>query len=276
MATPGRMNRLMVTKIVDIGAYLDGDNLGRILLPQRVVPPHCLVGSMLEVFVHYDQEDRLIATTRRPLAMPGAFGYLKVVKVSSQGALLDWGLTNLLLAPTREQKQLMEEGKSYLVRIVHDEKWNRIFASSKLDQFLDQLPVNYEPGQEVELLIGAHTDLGYKAIVDNAHWGVLYENEVFQPLKKGDRVRGFIKKVRDDQKIDLCLHKPGYEKVETLAEQILGQLKKHGGFLAVNDKTPPEQIYQLFGVSKKNFKKAVGSLYKHKLIVLDGDGIRLT
>jgi len=266
----------MVTKIVDIGAYLDGENLGRILLPQRVMPPHCLVGSMMEVFVHYDQEDRLIATTRQPLAMPGAFGYLKVIKVSSQGALLDWGLTNLLLAPTREQKQLMEEGKSYLVRIVHDEKWNRIFASSKLDQFLDQLPVNYEPGQEVELLIGTHTDLGYKAIVDNAHWGVLYENEVFQPLKKGARIRGFIKKVRDDQKIDLCLHKPGYEKVETLAEQILGQLKKHGGFLAVNDKTPPEQIYQLFGVSKKNFKKAVGSLYKNKLIVLDGDGIRIT
>jgi len=275
MAAPGRMNTLMVTKMVDIGAYLDGENLGRLLLPQRVVPPHCLVGSMLEVFVHYDQEDRLIATTKRPLAMPGTFAYLKAIKVSSQGALLDWGLTNLLLAPTREQKQLMEEGKSYLVRIVHDEKWHRIFASSKLEQFLDQLPVDYAPGQEVELLIGAHTDLGYKAIVDNAHWGVLYENEVFQALKKGARLRGFIKKVREDQKIDLCLHKPGYEKVEPLAEQILGQLKQHGGFLAVNDKTAPEQIYQLFGVSKKNFKKAVGALYKNKMIRLDGDGIRL-
>lgn len=275
MAAPGKMNTLMVTKMVDIGAYLDGENLGRLLLPQRVVPPHCLVGSMVEVFVHYDQEDRLIATTKRPLAMPGTFAYLKAMKVSSQGALLDWGLTNLLLAPTREQKQLMEEGKSYLVRIVHDEKWHRIFASSKLEQFLDQLPADYAPGQEVELLIGAHTDLGYKAIVDNAHWGVLYENEVFQPLKKGARLQGFIKKVREDQKIDLCLHKPGYEKVEPLAEQILDQLKQHGGFLAVNDKTAPEQIYQLFGVSKKNFKKAVGALYKNKMILLDGDGIRL-
>ncbi len=275
MIAPGRMNTLMVTKMVDIGAYLDGENLGRILLPQRVVPPHCLVGSRLEVFVHYDQEDRLIATTKRPVAMPGTFAYLKVMKLSSQGAWLDWGLTNLLLAPTKEQKQLMEEGKSYLVRVVYDDKWNRIFASSKLDQFLDQLPVDYEHGQEVELLIGAHTDLGYKAIVNNAHWGVLYENEVFQPLKKGARLRGFIKKVRDDQKIDLCLQKPGYEKVEGLAEQILGHLKQHGGFLAVNDKTPPEQIYQLFGVSKKNFKKAVGALYKKKLIVLDGDGVRL-
>jgi len=275
MAEAGRINTLMVTKLVDIGAYLDGENLGRILLPQKVVPPNCLVGSMLEVFIHYDQEDRLIATTRRPVAMPGNFAYLKAVKLSNLGAWLDWGLTNPLLAPTKEQKQLMQEGKSYLVRIIHDDKWNRIIASSKLDDFLDQSPVVYEPGQEVDLLIGPHTDLGYKAIVNNAHWGVIYENEVFRPLKKGERLRGFIKKVRDDQKIDLCLQKPGYEKVDEVAEQILGQLRKHGGFMAVSDKTAPELIYQLFGVSKKNFKKAVGALYKKKIISLEGDGIRL-
>jgi len=275
MAEPGKMNTLMVVNKVDIGVYLDGEDLGRILLPQRVVPPHCVVGGMVEVFVHYDQEGRLIATTRKPLALPGTFAYLKVVKLSSLGAMLDWGLSHLLLAPTREQKQMMEEGKSYLVRVILDDKKKRIIASSRLDQFLDQLPVEYEVGQEVELLIGPHTDLGYKAIVNNAHWGVLYENEVFQTLKKGDRLPGFIKKVREDQKIDLCLQKPGYDKVDDLAERILGQLKEHGGFMAVNDKTAPELIYKWFGVSKKNYKKAIGSLYKKKIIVIEGEGIRL-
>ena len=275
MAEPGKINSLMVIKKVDIGAYLDGENLGRILLPQKMTPRNCILGARLEVFVYYDQEGRLIATTRRPLALPGSFGYLKAVKMTSLGALLDWGLSHFLLAPAREQKQVMEEGRSYLVRVVHDEKRHRIIASSKVDQFLDQSPVEYELGQEVELLIGAHTDLGYKAIVNNAHWGVIYENEVFQPLKKGDRLSGFIKKVRDDQKIDLCLQRPGYEKVDDLAVQILTSLEKHGGYLAVNDKTSPERIYQLFNLSKKNFKKAIGALYKKKLIVFDGDGIRL-
>lgn len=275
MVEPGRINSLTVIKEVDIGVYLDGENLGRILLPHKVVPRNCIVGARIEVFVHYDQEGRLVATTRKPLALPGSCAYLKAVKLTSLGALLDWGLTPFLLAPTREQKQMMEEGRSYLVRIVLDEKGHQIIASSKLDQFLDQSPPEYEAGQEVELLIGAHTDLGYKAIVNNAHWGVLYENEVFQPLKKGDRLSGFIKKVREDQKIDLCLQRPGYEKVGDLAEQILDRLKKQGGYLAVNDKTAPELIYQLFGLSKKNFKKALGSLYKQQLIVFDGDGIRL-
>ena len=275
MPEPGKINTLMVAKKVDIGVYLDGENLGRILLPQRVVPPNCVEGSRLEVFVHYDQEGRLIATTRRPLALPGAFAYLKVVKLTSLGALLEWGLSHLLLAPTREQKQTMEEGKSYLVRVILDEPKKWIIASSRLDQFLGQLPVDYEVGQEVELLIGSHTDLGYKAIVNNAHWGVLYENEVFQPLKKGDRLPGFIKKIRDDRKIDLCLQKPGYEKVDGLAERILTQLKQHGGFMQVNDKTAPELIYQWFGVSKKSYKKAIGALYKRKLIAIEGEGIRL-
>lgn len=275
MAEPGSMNTLMVTKKVDIGAFVDGENLGRILLPLRSLPQPCLVGSMVEVFVHYDQEGRLIASSRRPTALPGEFAYLKVVKLSPQGALLDWGLQHFLLAPKKEQKQAMHEGKSYLVRVIHDENGHQIIASSKIDQFLDQQPVDYQVGQEVDLLIGAHTDLGYKAIVNNAHWGVLYENEVFQPLRKGQRLRGFIKKVRDDQKIDLYLQRPGYDQVDGMAENILAQLQRHGGFMAVNDKTAPELIYQWFGVSKKNFKKAVGALYKKKKIVLEGDGIRL-
>ncbi|MBA3015182.1 MAG: GntR family transcriptional regulator [Proteobacteria bacterium] len=276
MVEPGMMNRLMVTKMVDIGAFLDGENLGRILLPLRAVPPDCLIGAMLDVFVHYDMEGRFVATTRKPLAFPGEFGYLKVVKLTPLGALLDWGLHHQLLVPTREQKQAMQEGRSYLVRVIHDPNSKRIIASSKVDQYLDQVPPNYGAEQEVDLLIGAHTDLGYKAIVNNSHWGVLYENEVFQPLKKGDRLSGFIKKVRDDQKIDLSLQPPGYAKVDSLTEKILDQLKRHDGFMAVNDKTPPELIYQWFGVSKKNFKKAIGALYKKKIIRLDKDGICLT
>jgi len=275
MAEVGEMNRLMVTKQVAIGVFLDGDNLGRILLPARTVPQGCVLGAMLDVFVHYDTEGRLIATTRKPLAFPGDFAYLKVTKCSPLGALLDWGLHHPLLAPTREQAQAMQEGKSYLVRVIHDVNRKRIIASSKVDQFLDQVPPQYEAEQEVELLIGAHTDLGYKAIINNAHWGVLYDNEVFQPLRKGDRVQGFVKKVRDDQKIDLSLQPSGYAKVEALTDKILEQLKRHGGFMEVNDKTAPELIYQWFGVSKKSYKKAIGALYKKKLIRLDADGIRL-
>lgn len=275
MVEPGRMNRLMVIKKVDIGVFLDGENLGRILLPLRAVPADCLIGAMLDVFVHYDAEGRFIATTRKPLAMPGEFAYLKVVKLTPQGALLDWGLHHQLLAPTREQTQALQEGRSYLVRILHDVHRKRIIASTKVEQFLELTPPTYEAEQEVDLLIGAHTDLGYKAIINNSHWGVLYENEVFQPLKKGDRLRGFIKKVRDDQKIDLSLQPSGYGKVDSLTEKILNQLKQNGGFIAVNDKTAPELIYQLFGVSKKNYKKAVGALYKKKLVRLEGDGVRL-
>lgn len=275
MIEPGTMKRLMVVKQVDAGVFVDGENLGRILLPQRVVPANCVLGAMVEVFIHYDQEGRLIATSKRPLALPGECAYLKVVKLTSQGALLDWGLTHPLLAPASEQRQLMDEGKSYLVKVIHEGHKGRIIASSRMDRHLDQLPVDYTVGQEVELLIGPHTDLGYKAIVNNHHWGVLYENEVFRPLKKGDRVTGFIKKVRDDQKLDLCLQKPGYEQVDGLAARILEQLKAHGGAMPVNDKTPPEQIYQWFGVSKKSYKKAIGALYKRKIIALDDKGIRL-
>lgn len=275
MVEPGRMNRLMVTKKVDIGVFLDGENLGRILLPLRAVPPDCLIGSMLDVFVHYDAEGRFIATTRKPLAVPGEFAYLKAVKLTPYGALLDWGLHHQLLVPTKEQTQAMLEGRSYLVRILHDVHRKRIIATTKVDQYLDQVPPQFEAEQEVDLLIGAHTDLGYKAIVNNSHWGVLYENEVFQPLKKGERIQGYIKKVREDQKIDLCLQPPGYAKVDSLTEKILDQLKRHGGFIAVNDKTAPDLIYQLFGVSKKNYKKAIGALYKKKIILFDADGIRL-
>ncbi len=271
----GRINTLTVVKQAEIGLYLDGENLGRLLLPRRAAPNQCLVGDRIEVFVHYDQEGRLIATTKRPAALPGGFAYIRATGSSSAGALLDWGLPHPLLAPTAGQRQKMVIGKSYLVRIVHQENQRRIIATSMIDSFLDQTPPDYQVNQPVEMLIGAHTELGYKAIINDSHWGVLYENEVFQPLKKGDRIAGFIKKVREDYKIDLCLQLPGYEKVDGLAEQIVNRLKQHDGFLAASDKTPADLIHQWFGVSKKNFKKAIGRLYKQKRITLAEDGIRL-
>ena len=192
------------------------------------------------------------------------------------GAFLEWGLPKDLLVPFREQKQKMEAGKYYLVYIYLDEKSGRIVASSKLDKFINPHPPEYQEGQEVTLLIYQQTDIGYSAIINQAHWGLLYNSEVFQKISPGQKLSGYIAKVREDGKIDLTLHKPGYDKVEAVAENIIRRLIEEGGFIAVTDKSAPEKIYQLFGVSKKTYKMAVGALYKQKLIVLEKDGIRLS
>ncbi len=274
MVEIGKLNKLRVVKEVDFGIYLDGGDLGEILLPQRYVPENCKVGDSLRVFIYLDSEDRIIATTETPYAMVGDFALLKVVSVNSVGAFLDWGLPKDLLAPFSEQNPKMEEGRSYIVRVYVDNR-NRIAASSKLDKYLDNEPGNFRIGREVKLLICNQTDIGHKAIINSSHWGVLHYNDVFQPLKKGQKTKGFIKKVRDDNKIDLCLHKPGYEKVDDVTETILTVLKEQGGFISVTDKSSPEVIYKLFGVSKKTYKKAIGAIYKKRLITIENNGIRL-
>ncbi|MBI4826692.1 MAG: GntR family transcriptional regulator [Nitrospirae bacterium] len=275
MADIGRLNELRVVKEVDFGVYLDGKDLGEILLPLRYVPENCKVDDMLEVFIYLDSEDRIIATTEKPFAMVNDFALLKVVAVNSAGAFLDWGLPKDLLVPYSEQRPVMKEGESYVVRIYLDLNSNRLAASSKLDKFLNDDSGDLKPGQEVELLICEQTGLGWKAIVNNSHWGVLYDNEIFQPLNKGQRIKGFIKKIRDDKKIDLCLQKPGYEKVDDISETIIAALKEQGGFIPVTDKSSPEIIYKLFGISKKTYKKAIGAIYKKKLITIENDGIKL-
>ena len=275
MTKTGKLNNLKVVKEVDFGVYLDGGESGEILLPRRYVPENCKINDIIEIFVYLDSEDRIIATTKTPYVMVGQFALLRVVSVDSVGTFLDWGLPKDLLTPFREQKQKMKEGKSYIVFVYIDHKSQRIVASSKLDRFLDNLPVDFQEGQEVELLICTQTDIGYKAIINNSHWGVLYKNEVFQTLEKGQQIKGFIKKVRDDGKIDLCLHKPGYEKVDDLSKKIIDSLKEHGGFISVTDKSSPEIIYKLFGVSKRTYKKAIGALYKERLITVENNGIRL-
>jgi hypothetical protein len=275
MTQIGKINSLKVLRIVSIGCYLDGGEQGEILLPRRYVPDGTKVDDDINVFIYFDSEDRIIATTETPKILMGEFAMLKVVTVTSVGAFLEWGLPKDLFVPFREQKQKMEVGKSYIVALYLDHETNRLAASAKVDKFLDNTPPNYTVGQEVDLLIYVQSELGYNAIINNAHWGVLYKNEVFRHLDRGKRIKGYIKRVREDDKIDLALQRPGYENIDGVTKGILDRLEKNNGFLSLTDSSEPEKIYQLLGISKKVFKKAIGSLYKSKMIIIEDNGIRL-
>jgi predicted RNA-binding protein (virulence factor B family) len=275
MAAIGKMNLLEVVKTVDFGVYLKSDTFPEILLPRKYVPRNCQIGDKVNVFVHKDSEDRIIATTQVPAAMVGDYACLKATHVTDVGAFLDWGLLKDLFVPFREQKIPMEEGNYYTVHIYLDEETDRIAASSKVHKYLNKEPVTYETGQEVEVMVIYRTDLGYKCIIEQTHTGVLYENEVFAELEQGQVIKAFIKKIRPDEKIDLSLQKQGYARVEGLPEQILEKLKAQAGFMPLNSKSAPDVIYQAFGVSKKTFKMAVSNLYKSRLITIEDNGIRL-
>lgn len=275
MAAIGLMNDLEVVKEVDFGVYLDGGAHGEILMPKRYVPEGSKPGDVLNVFIYLDSEDRLVATNEKPKAMVGEFALLPVVSITNVGAFLDWGLPKDLLVPFREQQQRMEAGRSYLVYVYLDDESQRIAATSKLDKCVDNIPVDYEVGEEVDLIIAGQTDLGFKAIIDNSHWGMIYKNEVFQPLNIGQRLKGYIKAIREDEKIDLSLQKEGYEKIDEISQNILDKLAATNGFLPLTDKSSPELIKETFHISKKNFKKAIGTLYKHRLISLEENGIRM-
>ncbi|MBS2212081.1 GntR family transcriptional regulator [Carboxylicivirga mesophila] len=271
----GKYNTLRVIKTVDFGVYLDGGELGEILLPIRYVPPGLKVDDDLEVFIYLDSEDRIIATTEEPHAIVGELAYLKVVSVNKTGAFLDWGLMKDLLVPYREQAERMKEGERYVVYVYLDDESRRIVATSKLNSVLDNLMPEYEEGEEVDIMVIGKTDLGYKVAVNNTHSGMLYHNELFKPIKIGDSCKGYIKKVREDDKLDISLEKPGYEKIGGLAADIIEKLKVKGGHMDITDKSPAELIYKVFGTSKKNFKKAIGALYKQRLIKIDNNGISL-
>lgn len=272
----GQYNRLQIVKELDFGMYLDGEEWGEILLPRRYVPKEAKIDDFIEVFIYLDSEDRLIATTEKPYATVGDFAYLKVAAVNAIGAFLNWGLLKDLLVPFKEQKQKMEVGRSYVVYIYVDEETERIAASCKLEKFLDNTPHEFKEGEEVDLLIYKPTDIGYKAIINGSHSGIVYKNEVFQSLRTGSKVKGFIKKIRPDGKIDLSLQKAGYKQVvDGVSAKILKKLKQENGFIAVTDKSPAPVIYHKFGVSKKSYKKAVGALYKQRKIKIERNGIRL-
>ncbi len=272
----GRLNRLRVLRISDAGVWLDGKDRGELFMPRSYAGINCVTGDDIDVFIFPGSEGEILATTKRPYAMIGEYALLKVASVTPVGAFLDWGLKKDLLAPFSEQKEKMEEGRSYIVYVHLDERTNRIVASSKLNRFMNAQAAGFAEGQSVDLLICSQTEIGYKAIIDNTRWGILYKNEVFQQLRKGQRLPGFIKKVRDDGKIDLCLQLPGYAQIGDAAERIIMTLKSGGGFLPITDKSPSEVIYRVFGMSKKTYKKAIGLLYKRRVIAIEEQGIRLS
>ncbi len=275
MVKIGDYNTLRVVKEVDFGIYLDGGEDGEILMPEKYVPEGAKPDDEIEAFIYSDSEDRLIATTETPLAKVNEFACLKVKAVNKFGAFLDWGILKDLLVPFREQKSDMIEDQYYVVYIYLDEKTNRLAASAKINKFLNPKKPPYDVNDEVNILIQSKTDIGYKAIIENEYAGLLYENEVFKDIKKGDRLKAFVKKIREDEKIDLVLQKSGYEQIDSISKSILQILKENKGFVAANDKSSPEMLKSLFNISKKSFKKAIGSLYKQRLIDFKDDGIKL-
>lgn len=275
MSIIGKVNKLEVVREQEFGVYLDGGINGEILLPRSDMLERYNIGDKVEVFIYFDSEDRIIATTKKPKLMVGEFGFLQVVSVTTIGAFLDWGLLKDLFVPFNEQKEVMEEGKKYLVHVFYDEISNRIAASSRVERYSGSKIYNFVEEESVNLIICSETDLGYKAIINNANWGILYKNEVFQKLKYGQQILGYIKKVREDGKIDLRLEKPGPKKNDSVSQAILDKLIENDGYLPITDKSSPEIIAKMFGVSKKSYKKAVGALYKRKHILLEKDGIKL-
>lgn len=275
MTEIGQYNNLRVVKILSFGAYLDGEEKGEILLPILQVPPNLKVDDFIEVFIYNDSEDRIIATAKEPYAIVGEVAYLQAVGVNKYGAFLDWGLEKDILVPFREQRETMKENLWYLVYIYLDEKTERLAASAKLDKFINKTPAEYEENQAVDIIIRRKTDLGYSAIVNNSHSGLLYDNEIFQDIKIGQTLVGYVKKVREDGKIDLILNKTGYENIDNISQLILDKLKENNNFLSLTDKSSPEDIYNELGISKKNFKKSVGNLYKKRIISIGKTGISM-
>ena len=271
----GDYNQLKVVKKVDFGLYLDGGDEGEILLPSRYVPEGSKVGDELTVFIYLDQEERPVATTEHPLAKVGDFAYLRVAWVNEYGAFLDWGLMKDIFCPFKEQKMRMVKDNYYIVYIKLDEESYRIMATAKVERYFAPQPPSYLPGDDVDLIVWQKTDLGFKVIIDNCYPGLVYENQVFRPLHTGDRLRGYISFVRPDGKIDVMLQPTGRQQTEEFANTLLNYLHDNGGHCNLGDKSPAELIADTFKVSKKTFKKAVGDLYRRKLITIADDGITL-
>lgn len=271
----GKFNTLKVVKQVEFGIYLDGGVEGEILLPARYVPEGCKPGDELRVFIYLDNEERLVATTLTPKIQVGEFAYLEVNWVNQHGAFLNWGLMKDLFVPFAEQKMKMQMGKSYIVHAHVDEESYRIMASAKVERYLAKEQPPYKAGDEVHILIWQKTDLGFKAIVENQFAGLIYENEVFRSLHTGMELKAYVKQVRPDGKIDLTLQRSGQAHVVDFAQTLLNYIRQQGGTTTFNDKSAAEAIYDVFGVSKKTFKRAVGDLYKKRLIELTDTGIKL-
>lgn len=275
MVELGKRTSLEILKSSDYGLFLDGDNFGEILLPKRYVTSDMQIGEKVDVMVFLDGEERVVATTEEPVAEVFEFAYLKVNSVETVGAFLDWGVSKDLFVPFAEQRVKMEPGKRYLVYIYLDPLTERLLGSSKLDKFFDKNVQELNEGQDVDLMVWHSSPLGYKAIINNQYEGLIYKNEIFKTLNSGDQIKGFIKSIRPDGKIDLSLENKAYTQIDKNSESILSLLKSSGGQLPYNDKTDPEVVYKIFGFSKKVFKMSIGRLYKERLIEMTDNGIRL-
>lgn len=271
----GKYNTLTVGREVEFGVYVtDGEGV-EILMPKRYVPAGLKVGDTLKCFVYQDSEARLLATTEHPYATVGEFASLKVVAVNQVGAFADWGTSKELLIPHSEQPKDMEADRRYIIYIYIDDVSGRIAGTARVDRYLDNVPPSYEPNQEVDVLVWKPTPLGYKVIIENKHTGLIYKNQIFQPVHVGEHLRAWVKAVRDDEKIDLSLQPMGYRAVIGSAEAtLLRELNLNDGFLPLTDKSSPEEISEALQMSKKTFKKAVGALYKEGRISIEPDGIK--
>ncbi len=278
MSLIGKNVNLEVLRSTEIGLFLDTEdrNYNGILLPKRYVPSGVEVGDFMDVFVYRDSEDRIIATRLDPYIRVGEFSYLNVNKVESYGAFLDWGLPKDLFVPLSQQRSLMVDNGFYLVYAYLDEQTDRIAATAKVHRFLQNEAEDLELEQEVDLLICDETDLGVRVIVNNKFWGLIFHNEIFQNLEEGQKTIGYVKGIRlEDNKIDITLKKQGMAEVKDARSQIIEALHDSNGFLPLNDKSAPELIYDELEMSKKVFKKAIGNLYKDKMITIKKDGIHL-
>ncbi|MEN8799166.1 MAG: S1-like domain-containing RNA-binding protein [Flavobacteriaceae bacterium] len=269
----GNYNTLKINRKVDIGLYLTDDEGNEVLLPGKYAPENAEPGQDIEIFCYLDNEERPIATTLKPFIKRNEFGYLRVAEVNEYGAFLDWGLEKHLLVPFREQLSPMEEGKWYVVYCYLDEKSFRLAASGRLERFLDNTNAVYDQGQEVRIMITRQTELGWEVVIEGKHKGLVYSDEVYQPVTPGDRMLGYVKKVRSDQKIDISLQSTGYEKLESSAQKVYDALIERGGVLKLHDRSDPQDIKNQLQMSKKTFKRAIGILYKARRISIAPDGI---
>lgn len=275
MSYLGTTQTLFVTEVSNEGAYLDGHDLGEVFLPKQEIKHELEAGDSISVFIFLDNANLATATIKKPHAQVGEYALLRVKEINSIGAFLDWGLEKDVLAPFNEQKPRMQEGHSYLVRLYLDNASQRICASNNFNRFLSKDEPQYTHLQEVDLIVAGKTDIGYKVLIEESHFGVVFYNMVFKSLFVGQKLKGFIHKVREDGKIDVILEKPGMGKVSDLGETIMQKLKNEGGVIPLGDKSDPEAIKKMFSTSKANYKKAIGGLFKQELIDIEAKSIRL-
>lgn len=276
MINIGRINQLEVIKEADFGWFLDGEDYGSILLSKKHAPADIAIGDTVDVFIYFDADNQVVATTNTPIAQVGEWGLMKVEGINSVGAFASWGIKEKdLLIPFSEQRGRLSEGQTILVYVYTDKASGRIVGTTKFNKLLDKTPARYQRNEQVELLIAERSDLGYKAIVNGQHWGMIFPSDVIGKLFVGKKLKGFIKQIREDGKIDLSLQKIGVAKMDDLSEKILSLLEKKGGFLPLSDKSTPEAIFAAFKTSKGTFKKSIGGLYKQGKIRIEKDGIYL-